>query len=145
MSEMTGPSPASIAAAEERLARQAPGYLEQVRREASKLAVADPDADDTRAALDAVDHFAEIETDVSTSSRFPLARLVKVAVKRLVGWYLGYFARQLNTFGQAVANLADILVERDEARQDEITELRAEVGRLERRLEQLEQAGRSPA
>jgi hypothetical protein len=132
-----------VLAAEQRLEQIAPGYLERVRRAASELAVEDPEADDTRAALDAVDHFADIDLDVPTGSRIPLAAGLKLAVKKLIGWYLGFFGRQLTNFGQAVSNLADILVERDERRGREVSELKAELERLSKRVDRLERpAGR---
>jgi hypothetical protein len=129
---MSDPAPATVAEAEERLGRVAPGYLDLVRRAASDLAVVDPEADDARAAMDAVDHFADLDIDVPTASRFPLVGLLKRAIKRLIGWYLGYFGRQLTTFALAVTNLADILVERDEERSGELARLAQRVERLER-------------
>jgi hypothetical protein len=135
---MSDPSPATIAAAEDRLARTAPGYLDRVRQAASELAVTDPEADDARAAMEAVDHFADLDVDVPTASRFPLVGLLKRAIKRLIGWYLGYFGRQLTTFALAVTNLADILVERDEERSRELA-------RLSERIERLERAGHQQA
>jgi hypothetical protein len=129
---MSEPAPAAVAAAEERLARTDPGYLDRVRRAASELAVTDPDADDARAAMDAVDHFADLDVDVPTASRFPLVGWMKWAIKRLIGWYLGYFGRQLTTFALAVTNLADILVERDEERSRDLAHLTERIERLER-------------
>ena len=143
MIEMSGPSPATVAAAEEKLGRAAPGYLDRVRQAASELGVADPEADDARAALDAVDHFADIDLDVPTSSRFPLVGLLKLTIKRLIGWYLGYFGRELTTFAIAVTNLADILVERDEERSRSLEQLRAEQAHLAQRIERLEPSGQT--
>jgi hypothetical protein len=129
---MSDPSPAVVAAAEARLDRIEPGYLDRVRRAATELSVTDPEADDARAAMDAVDHFADIDVDVPTASRFPLVGWVKWAIKRLIGWYLGYFGRQLTRFALAVTNLADILVERDEERSREVATLTERIERLER-------------
>lgn len=128
-----------MVAAEQRLAQIAPGYLERVRQAASDLAVDDPGANDARAAMDAVEHFADFDLDVPTGSRFPPAAILKLAVKKLIGWYLGFLSWQLTIFGQALTNLADILVERDERRGEELSELRAELGRLSERIDQLEQ------
>jgi hypothetical protein len=132
---------ADLAAEEARLERLAPGYLERVRRAASELAVADPDADDARAALDAVDHFGQIDLDVPTASRLPGVALLKTMIKRLIGWYLGFLGRQLKTFAQAVTNLADILVERNEELTRVSSELQVEVERLSERVDRLERAG----
>jgi hypothetical protein len=103
-----------------------------VRLAAAELAVTDPEAEDARAAMEAVDHFADLDVDVPTASRFPLVGLLKRAIKRLIGWYLGYFGRQLTTFALAVTNLADILVERDEERSREMAHLAERIERLER-------------
>lgn len=132
-------------AAEQRLAEIAPGYLEQVRQAARAMAVDDPGAEDARAALDAVDHFSAIDIDVPTGSRFPLAAVLKLAIKKLIGWYLGFFGRQLTVFGQAVSNLADILVERDERRAQEVAGLKSELERLSDRIDQLERSAGKPA
>jgi hypothetical protein len=129
-----------LADAAQRLEVISPGYLGRVRRASTRLRVRDPEANDVRAALDAVDDFAIVDLDVPTASRFPLAGMVKWGVKRLVGWYLGYFGRQISAFGQAVANLGVILVEDNEAQDRRTAALRAEVARLSDRVARLEQA-----
>jgi hypothetical protein len=140
---MTEVNAARLAAAEQQLAEQSPGYLDRVRRAAAGLGVADPEADDARAALDAVDHFAVVDLDVPTGSRFPLAHLLKLLIKKLISWYLGYIGRQLTTFGQAVTNLADILVDQTESLSRANAALRSDVTELAERVERLEKAKRS--
>src|ERR1700677_1613725 len=99
MSVDTGGTPSGrLAAAEARLAITAPGFLERVREAAHRLAVRDTDRTDVQATLSAIDDLASIDLEVPTISRIPLARLVKKAVKELVGWYLRYFGRQLTAF-----------------------------------------------
>jgi len=139
--ETGGPLAGRLAAAEARLARTAPGFLDRVREAANRLAVRDTTADDLQAAMSAIDELAIIDLDVPTASRIPIAGFVKKAVKRLVGWYLGYFGRQLTAFGQAVINLGSILVERTDRLQSEAGRLRADLARLTERVERLEDGG----
>src|ERR1700728_685511 len=139
MLEATTDSPASrFAQAEARLASIAPGYLDQVRRAAGGLGLRDVDSTDARAALLAVEDLALIDLDVPTASRLPLVPIVKKAVKRLVGWYLSYFGRQLSAFGQAVTHLGGILIDRTERLEATTGDLQADVARLSDRIADLE-------
>jgi hypothetical protein len=128
--------PLSAAAAE--LARVAPGYLERVRDQARRLSVRDRDGTDAGAALEALEDLADIDIDVPTASRIRAAVLVKQAIKRLIGWYLGYFGRQLAAFGQAVAHLCEMMLRRIVAVEDSTQRLQGEVRRLEERVARLE-------
>jgi hypothetical protein len=137
---MAGSPNGRVATEEARLAAVAPGYLSRVREAARRLAIRHDDGTDIRAALSAIDYLAVIDLDAPTASRIPFARLVKAAVKRLVAWYLRYFGRQLTAFGQAVANLGGILVERTEHLDEETESLKGDLAALARRVDRLEKA-----
>lgn len=139
MSEGTlDPVDQRLAASEARLATIAPGFLDRVREAASRLGLRDVDSTDARAALLAVDDLAAIDLDVPTGSRLPLVPIVKKAVKRLIGWYLFYFGRQLAAFGQAVTHLGGILIDRTERLEATTGTLQADVARLSDRVTDLE-------
>jgi hypothetical protein len=135
------PSPETLREAESKLASTAPGYLAQVREATSHLAVRDLDGDDASAAIGAVEELADIDLDVPTASRIPAARLLKRMLKRMVGWYLGYFARQIEALGQAIANLGAILLDRTEKLDQANSSLRADLARLAERVDRLERGG----
>ena len=126
------------AAAEVRLATLAPGFLDRVREAAGRLGLHDLDTTDARAALLAVEDLAVIDLDVPTASRLPLVPIVKKAVKRLVGWYLFYFGRQISAFGQAVTHLGGILIDRTDRLEATTGALQADVTRLSDRVTVLE-------
>jgi hypothetical protein len=136
--DTTPPSTVRLIAAEERLSAVAPGYLFRTRQAARRLGVSDVAGTDARAALAAVDELAVIDLDVPTRSQMRVGRMVKVAVKRLVGWYLGYFGRQVSSLGQAVSHLGAILVDRTEQLEKGTSDLEAEVARLSERVARLE-------
>src|SRR5580700_9598717 len=127
-----------LEAAAARLATIAPGFLERVREAAGRLGLRDVDSTDARAALLAVEDLAVIDLDVPTGSRLPVVPIVKKAVKRLVGWYLFYFGRQLSAFGQAVTHLGGILIDRTERLEATTGALQADVTRLSDRVTALE-------
>ncbi len=124
-----------------RLEAIAPGYLGRVRRTALRLAHRDStDADATMALAD-VEDTAAFDLDAPTLSRLRVGRLIKLGVKKLVGWYLRYLTQQLAAFSRAVSRFGAVLV----ARADQIEETTATLGRdlerLRRRVERLEGAG----
>jgi hypothetical protein len=128
---------------EKRVAERAPGYLESVRAAARRLGVRDPDTSDAKAAVEAVEELSVIDVDVPTASRRPAGRLVKVAVSRLVGWYLRYLGGQVTALGQAVTHMGWTLLDRTERLERQSAELQAEVARLAARIGDLESG--SPA
>jgi hypothetical protein len=133
-----------VTAAERRLATIAPGFLEQVRDAAGRLAPRYLDGSDARAALATVEDLALIDLDAPTGSRLPLVPLLKKAIKRLIIWYLSYLGRQLSGFGQAVAHLGGILVDRTERLEGITGSLQGDVARLADRVAQLEEGPRRP-
>ena len=141
MPSRTDDPPASVLqAAETRLAELAPGYLGTVRSAAGRLGVRDTSTD-TRAAVVAIEELSVIDLDVPTGSRIPSARYAKRAIKKLVAWYLGYFGRQITAFGQAVANLGSMLVDRTDRLEGDGKALAGRVDQLAARVEALEQGG----
>ena len=92
----------------------------------------------------AVDDLAVLDLDAPTGSRLPMVPVVKKLVKKAVRWYLFYFGRQLLAFGQAVAHLGGILLDRIERTEATTAAFRAEVAQLATRLEQLERRGPGP-
>lgn len=85
-------------------------------------------AEELRRALARIDRLSRIDVDVPTASRLPLARWVKVAVKRTIGWYLNYLGQRITVFGRAVTNLGAALTDR-------VERLEERVEALERRLD----------
>ena len=130
------------AAAGTRLEQIAPGYLERVRNAASSLGVRNVEASDLRAALLDVEDLSEVDIDIPIVARRAPVRALKAAVKRLVGWYLSYLAKQVTAFGQAVTHLGTALSDRTEALEGSTRELRAQVVELAERVDRLERDGR---
>jgi hypothetical protein len=131
-----------LAAAETQLATIAPGYLDRVRDAANRLAPRHLDGSDAYAAVVTVEDLALIDLDVPTGSRLPLGSLLKKAIKRLVGWYLSYLGRQLSGFGQGVAHLGWILVDRTDRLEGVAASLQENVAALAERVAELEQGPR---
>jgi hypothetical protein len=121
-----------------RLDRDTTTYLDRVRRAVARRAVSASPPDEVQAALVVVEGSAYIDVDVPTTSRRRALVLVKVTVKRLTGWYLGYVGRQVSLFGQAVARLGSVLVERTQRLEQNMTAIGEKVDRLEARVERLE-------
>ncbi len=130
------------AAAEARLAEFAPGYLEQVRAAADRLAVGDEEPSDLHAALLSVEDTAAVDVDIPTAARLPMVRLLKRAVKVLIGWYLRYLGQQITAFGQAVVHFGGTLVERTEGLEVKTGALETQISELAARVERLEQPRR---
>ena len=140
---MTAPSAQVLAAAAGRLEQVAPGYLEQVRRAAARLAArpAGPGGD-VRAALDDLAWAADIDVDVPTMSARRAPRMVKGAVKRLIGWYVRYLGQQVTVLGQSMTRLGGELVDRVEYLDARTEAMRRDVSALQERIERLEHQSR---
>jgi hypothetical protein len=135
----------STRAAAERLEAIAPGYLAQVRRAAGRLGVRSTTSGDLDILLEDVADQAKIDAEVPTASRRREVRILKVAVKRLTGWYLRYLAQQVTALGESVSHLgrelaarSDALDVRAQATDETVTALTGQVDGLRRRVEQLE-------
>jgi hypothetical protein len=131
-----------IAEAARGIAPTAPAYIDQIRRATGRLAVQDAASDDARVALLAVVDHTHIDVDVPTGSRRRGARLVKLSVKRLTGWYLRYLGQQVTLLGQAIVRFGTALTERTERLEEVTQSLRDDVGSLTSRVERLERLDR---
>jgi hypothetical protein len=117
-------------------------YLSNIRRATSRFAVQDAAPDDVRLALLAVEDHTNIDVDVPTGSRMRGARLVKLSVKRLTGWYVRYLGQQVTLMGQATVRLGAALVQHTERLEESSRLLTEEVRSLAARVELLERQER---
>ena len=106
-----------------------------------RLAVIDRDDGDLGATIAGVEELSRIDLDAPSASMRPLARYVKEAVKKLTGWYLGYFGRQINAFGEAVVHLGSVLAERSDRLDTRVGRVESTVSDLADRVERLESDG----
>lgn len=119
--------------------------IERIRDAAARMAAVEIAPDDVRHALVVLEQHARIDADVPTASRIVPVRFVKLAIKKLVMWYLRYLAQQLALFGGATARVGTAMVLRLEAIEAahaasrlERDRLRDEVAALEERIRALE-------
>jgi hypothetical protein len=124
--------------AEARVEAAAPGYLARVREAAAVLAVGPDRSGDLRASLAGVRETADVDIDVPTLSRQAPLRLLKVAIKALIGWYLRYVGDQVTALGHAVAGFGDEVVERADELGEQQDATAARVAALEARVRDLE-------
>jgi hypothetical protein len=117
-------------------------YLARVRTAAARLAVTEGVQDDVRSAALLLEQQAVIDVEAPVASRTLPQRLVKLLVRKLVGWYLRFLGHQVGILGQATARFALIVAERLDrieaaaaaeraAVANEIAALRARVAELE--------------
>jgi hypothetical protein len=126
----------------ERLEVLAPGYLARVRRASGRLARRDDSLVDLVTALADVQDAAVFDIDAPTLSRLRIGRLVKLAVRKLTGWYLRYLTQQVAAFAAAVAHLGAMLIDRADRIEEANTAMAADLERLRQRVQHLED-GRS--
>ena len=134
-----------VRAEAERLAA-APGfpatYLARVRTAATRLSVTEGDRDDVRSAALLLEQHAVIDVEAPVASRALPQRLVKQAVRKLVGWYVRFLGHQVGVLGQATARLGLAVAERldrMEAEQSaERAAMAAEIAALQARVTELE-------
>jgi hypothetical protein len=129
---------ADVGAEEARLESVAPGYLPKVRAAAARLGQRASGATDLSAALAAVEELADIDVEVPTESRYPAARRLKAGIKQLVKWYLRYIGGQVSAFGQAVAHLGQLMVQRTEQLEERTGSLERDLAALADRVARLE-------
>jgi hypothetical protein len=127
-----------MAGQEARMETVAPGYLEKVRAAARRLGVTKAGNDDAREAMRAVEELADIDLAVPTASTYPGGRQAKEAIRRLVGWYLSYFGKQVLAFGYAVSHLGAVLLERTEQLEVTTRRMESDLARLTARVAELE-------
>ena len=135
------PDPGRLEEAERSLAESSPGLVSLVRSYSARLAVIDRDDGDLGAAIAGVEELSRIDLDAPSASMRPLAHYVKEAVKKLTGWYLGYFGRQINAFGEAVVHLGSVLAERSDRLDTRVGKVESTVADLADRVERLETDG----
>jgi hypothetical protein len=114
-------------------------YLARIRRATARLGPYNVAPDDLRGALLAVEDHARIDLNVPTSSSRKTAAMSKVAVKRLIGWYLRYVGDQTTLLGHAMVRLGSGLVEHTERLEETTGTLAADVAALSARVDRLEQ------
>ncbi len=114
----------------DRLEREAPGYLDRVRRSTDRLGLRPGEPGAGPAA--AVRRAAMIDVEPPASGSPPVGALKRV-VSRLLGWYLRYLGNQVTVLGRAMADLGDALVERTDDLRGDVDRLAERVDRLERR------------
>jgi len=134
----TGSTEPDLALAAARLERNAPGYLDRVRRATARLAARDGLAGDPRIALESLRDVAVIDVEVPTVSARREVHLVKVMIRRLIGWYLRFVGEQVTVLGQATVRLGATLVERTDQLGDETASLQRDVAAITARVEALE-------
>lgn len=115
-------------------------YVARVRAAVRRLDPFPPMPMDIPQALALVSQEARIDVDVPLRTRRRGAKLAKMAVKRVTGFYLDYVARQVGDLGQALVHLGSALADRVDGMEAEIGSTQAEVADLRRRLAALEDA-----
>ncbi len=114
------------------------GELDRIRAATARLGATDIDPDDPRAALALLESQVEVDVDVPTASRMVGVAFVKRAIKRLVGWYLGYIGHQVTLAGQAMVRLGTTLVDRTESLERSVAANSRAIEELDARLARLE-------
>jgi hypothetical protein len=117
-------------------------YLARVRTAAARLAVTEGVQDDVRSAALLLEQQAVIDVEVPVASRTLPQRLVKLAVRKLVGWYVRYLGHQVGILGQATARFALVVAERldriEATQTAERAAMAAEIAALQARVAELE-------
>ncbi len=139
MSQRTSEQPLKVVDANDDPGRRAPDYVEQVRRAAGRLAMRPVRPGDVPTSLLAVEDAADIDVDVPTRASRPGVRVVKVVMKRLVGWQLRYLGGQLGVLGEAVVRLGHALADRSEMLEEQTAQIHRDVAALDARLARLEE------
>jgi hypothetical protein len=117
-------------------------YLARVRLAAARLAVTEGVRDDVRSAALLLEQQAVIDVDPPVASRALPQRLVKQAVRKLIGWYVRFLGHQVGVLGQASARLGMAVAERlDRMEAEQSAEravMAAEIAALSARVAELE-------
>lgn len=134
----------AAAAAEREAADGFPrAYVARVRTAAASMSLSATAGDDgLRSAAFALEAQSLIDVDVPTAGASRARRLVKVAVKKAVGWYLRFVGDQVSVLARSAARLGLAVadrVERLDADQAALrAEMEAEIARLRARVAELE-------
>jgi hypothetical protein len=117
-------------------------YLARVRTAAGRMAVTEGGRDDVRSAALLLEQQAVIEVEVPVASRTLPQRLVKLLVRKLVGWYVRFLGHQVGILGQATGRFALVVAERldrmEAAQSAERAAMAARIDALEARVAERE-------
>jgi len=117
-------------------------YVSRVRAAAGRLAVTEGDRDDVRSAALLLEQQAVIDVEAPVASRTLPQRVVKLLVRKLVGWYVRFLGHQVGILGQATGRFAMVVAERlDRLEADQTAERAAmsdRIAALEGRVAELE-------
>lgn len=113
--------------------------IDRIREAAARLAASEVAPDDVRQAIVLLEQHANVDADVPTASRVVPVRYLKLAIKKLVMWYLRYLTQQIALFGGAVARVATATALRLEALERAEAESLAERARLRDEITALEE------
>ncbi len=113
-----------------------------MRTAAARIAVAEGGQDDVRSAALLLEQQAVIDVEAPVASRALPQRLVKLLVRKLVGWYVRFLGHQVGILGQATARFALIVAERldriEAAQAAEQAATAAQIAALQARVAELE-------
>ena len=117
-------------------------YAARVRAAAGRLAVTEGGRDDVRSAALLLEQQAVIDVEAPVVSRSLPQRLVKLVVRKLVGWYVRFLGHQVGILGQATGRFALVVAERldrlEAAQSAERAATEARIAALEARVAELE-------
>ena len=117
-------------------------YLARVRTAAARLSVTEGGRDDVRSAALLLEQQAVIDADVPVASRTRPQRLLKLVIRKLIGWYVRFLGHQVSLLGQAAARfgltVADRLDQFEAERGAERAAVVAEIDALKARVAELE-------
>lgn len=115
-------------------------YVDHVRAATGWLGVAPSGAGDVRSAALFLDRQAAIDLEPPMGARGRGRRLVKLGVRRLLGWYVRFLGQQVAALGQGAARLGFATAGRLEALEADRAALEEEVAALRERVARLEAA-----
>jgi hypothetical protein len=117
-------------------------YLARVRTAAARLSVTEGGRDDVRSAALLLEQQAVIDAEVPVASRTRPQRLLKLVIRKLIGWYVRFLGHQVSLLGQAAARfglvVADRLDQFEAEHGAERAALTAEIAALAARVAELE-------
>jgi hypothetical protein len=117
-------------------------YLARVRTAAARLSVTEGGRDDVRSAALLLEQQAVIDPTVPVASRTRPQRLLKLVIRKAIGWYVRFLGHQVSLLGQAAARFGLVVADRldqFEAEQGaERAAVTAEIDALKARVAELE-------
>jgi hypothetical protein len=117
-------------------------FVARVKAATGRLAVTEGGRDDVRSAALLLEQQATIDVEAPVASRTLPQRLVKQAVRKLVGWYVRFLGHQVGILGQATGRFALAVAERldrlEAAQSAEREAMAAQIVALEARVTELE-------